>query len=206
VRGGFVTVQSAAGADRVRLIHDLLGTGALFINNSAGNAVVQIGPTNSRPTAGGLSIADGAVSNKIDLFVDGNGMGTVAADVKNFKTVNPADPSTEIWYASLEGPEAAAYVRGTATLVNGEAVIELPEHFRSIASAQGVTVQLTPNSADSLGLAVVEKGPERIVVRELLRGRGTYAFDYQVTAVRRGFENYRVIRPVPAPLPTPVEP
>jgi len=58
-----------------------------------------------------------------------------------------------------------------------------------------MTVQLTPLSADSLGLAVVRKSLHSIIVRELHSGRGHYDFDYLVTAVRKGFENYRVIRP-----------
>ena len=57
-----------------------------------------------------------------------------------------------------------------------------------------MTVQVTPLSADSLGLAVVEKGLDQIVVQELQHGSGTYAFDYHITAVRRGHERYEVIR------------
>jgi len=56
-------------------------------------------------------------------------------------------------------------------------------------------VQLTPLSAGSLGLAVVEKGAHRIVVRELHKGAGTYDFDWEVKAVRTGYEQFQVIRP-----------
>ena len=41
---------------------------------------------------------------------------------------------------------------------------------------------------------MIEKSLGGIVVQELQRGTGSYRFDYQVTAVRRGHENYRVIR------------
>ena len=56
-------------------------------------------------------------------------------------------------------------------------------------------MQLTPLSAKSTGLAVVEKSVDRLVVRELGNGDGTYDFDYMVMAVRKGYEDYQVIRP-----------
>lgn len=57
-----------------------------------------------------------------------------------------------------------------------------------------VTVILTPHSADTYGLAVVEKTAEGIRVRELRGGRGNFGFDYEVKGVRKGYEDYRVIR------------
>jgi hypothetical protein len=117
------------------------------------------------------------------------------ADLKSLRVPNPVKPDADIVYAAVEGPEAAAYVRGTASLSNGEAIIDLPEHFVSIASDQRLTVQLTPNSSKSLGLAVDEKSVKRIVVKELMDGKGSYEFDWEVKCVRKGYEDYRVIRP-----------
>ncbi|MDO8630830.1 MAG: hypothetical protein Q7R41_10085 [Phycisphaerales bacterium] len=119
----------------------------------------------------------------------------VLADVKNFHVPNPDDPTTEIWYASVEGPEAAAYVRGTAELKGGTATVRLPDHFRHVAVEAGMTVQLTPRSAESKGLAVVEQTPDHFVVKELFQGTGGYEFHWEVKAVRKGHEEYRVIRP-----------
>lgn len=45
---------------------------------------------------------------------------------KSFRVPNPNDVKTDIWYASIEGPEAAAYLRGTARLNNGRAFIPFP--------------------------------------------------------------------------------
>ncbi|MFO0985198.1 MAG: hypothetical protein U1E76_26295 [Planctomycetota bacterium] len=138
------------------------------------------------------------------MYLDGsvvpNGEGHVFADVieapvKHFRVPNPLDPNTEIWYACVEGPEAAAYVRGTAHLVHGRGVIALPDHFTSIVNEQGMTVQVTPLSGESSGLAVTRKSLHGIEVQELQRGTGTYDFDYEVKAVRKGFEDYRVVRP-----------
>ena len=71
------------------------------------------------------------------------------------------------------------------------------------AVAEGMTVQLTPGSAASLGLAVTAKSPSAFEVRELGLGAGSYSFDWEVKAVRQGFEDYEVVRPKIRPnLPT----
>lgn len=121
-------------------------------------------------------------------YMRGNG-------VKNFRLPHPSQPETDIWYACPEGPEAAIYVRGTATLVNGKSQVELPEHFAAIAGEKLITVTLTPLSADSLGLAVIHKSIAGFEVRELHRGGGNYEFDWEVKAMRRDAEDYQVLRP-----------
>jgi hypothetical protein len=146
------------------------------------------------PNNGYIAVRDAADVNQAKMYVNSSGQGVVSADVKSFCMANPNQPGTEIWYACPEGPEAAAYVRGTGHLANGEAEIILPDHFVAVASVQGLTVHLTPLSAESKGLAVVEKSPEQFIVRELASGKGSYDFDYTVMAVRKGYEDYRVIR------------
>lgn len=123
------------------------------------------------------------------------GNGVMFADDKNFRAPNPADPTTDIWYCCPEGPEAAMYVRGTAQLVNGRATIELPDHFRNLAFEPGMTVQLTARSLESKGLATSKVRLDGIEVGELASGTGNYEFDWRVEAVRKGWENYKVIRP-----------
>ena len=95
---------------------------------------------------------------------------------------------------AIEGPEAGMYVRGSAHLEYGEATVTLPEHFRLLASKGSVTVTLTPMSASSLGLAVVEKSTGDFRVRELSNGTGTYEFDWLVQAIRKGYEDFEVVR------------
>jgi len=151
---------------------------------------------------GKLAIADGGSmilrddngATQVSLAADSDDGGSISADVKSFREPNPDEPGTDIVYACIEGPEAAAYVRGTADLVDGQATIRLPDHFRNVAAKAGMTVQLTPQSADSQGLAVVDKKLSGIAVREMRGGTGNYAFDYRVTAVRKGYEDYQVIR------------
>ena len=66
---------------------------------------------------------------------------------------------------------------------------------RDLALEEGMTVQLTPRSAESEGLAVVAQSIESFEVRELRNGTGTYDFHWEVKAIRKGHEDYQVIRP-----------
>jgi hypothetical protein len=170
--------------------------GLVRVRGESGNLVAIMRGNGSASDNGYVGVYNSNSQVKARIEVNSSGQGLVVGDVKNFSMPNPDAPGTDIWYASVEGPEAAAYIRGTAMLENGEAVITLPRHFRAVASEAGTTVQLTPLSADSLGLAAVERTSERIVVRELHNGVGNYEFDWEVKVVRSGFEDYRIIRPV----------
>jgi hypothetical protein len=57
-----------------------------------------------------------------------------------------------------------------------------------------MTIMLTPLSADSKGLAVVEKSTSGFSVRELSNGTGSYAFDWEAKCIRKGYEDYKVIQ------------
>jgi hypothetical protein len=100
----------------------------------------------------------------------------------------------EIVYASLEGPEAAIYLRGTGTLVNGEASIKFSDHFSLMLAQNNMTVILTPLSAESQGLAVVQKNADGIKVKELHQSKGNYEFDWEVKGIRKGYEDFEVVR------------
>lgn len=132
-----------------------------------------------------------------------NGQATITASLKNFVMPHPTDTEKEIWYACVEGPEAAAYERGTSHLVNGEAEIKFRDDFGLVINHNTMTIQLTPLSADSEGMAVIEKTSTGFKVKELRRGTGTYQFDWEVKGVRKGYENYQAVRPkMVASLPT----
>ena len=129
------------------------------------------------------------------VFVNpNNGNGTITANMKNFRMQHPTQPDKEIWYACIEGPEAAAYLRGTATLQNGEATVPFTDDFIQVINTSRMTVIVTPLSATSKGIAVIEKGKNSFKVKELAQGQGNYDFDWEVKAVRKGFENYQPIR------------
>ncbi len=133
-----------------------------------------------------------------------NGPGTIgidpsvgsylSANIKFFVMTHPTDATKEITYACLEGPEAAAYERGTTKLENGEAWVPFSEHFELVINPETMTVNLTPNSANTMGLAVVEKTSTGIRVKELMNGAGNFEFDWEAKAVRKGYEDLPVIR------------
>jgi hypothetical protein len=185
----------------VLVTSSIVGGGYIEIDGPNENPNLRLTNLDGHGNHGYVSVEDSAGNTQAAAYVDSAGDGVVEADVKNFRMKNPAQPGTEIWYACIEGPEAAAYVRGTGHLENGRAVVALPEHFRAVASPNGITVHLTPLSSASRGLAVVEKRSEELVVQELSDGTGTYDFDYLVMAVREGYEDYRVIRGTSEGLP-----
>jgi hypothetical protein len=111
----------------------------------------------------------------------------------SFVEDHPTDPNKEIVYVCLEGGETGTYTRGSALLIDGEAVVQLPEHFSMVTSAEGLTVQVTPTS-ECKGLYIVNKSPTEFVVKELSGGTSDATFDYHVNGVRKGYEDFQPIR------------
>lgn len=117
-----------------------------------------------------------------DLIVNGT---------KYFVQSHPTDATKEIAYACLEGPESGTYVRGSAEMVNGKAVIALPDHFGMVTGAKGLTVQLTPRGS-WMELYVTDATVAQVTVAEAQARSGR--FDYLVQGVRLGYEDRPVIR------------
>ncbi|MBX7132123.1 MAG: hypothetical protein K1X67_05520 [Fimbriimonadaceae bacterium] len=156
-----------------------------------GNENVLLGGTMN---SGYVSVCDSNGTVRATMYSNGQ-TGNISATIKNFRVPDPEDRTKDIVYACVEGPEAAMYTRGTGRLVNGEAHIQLPDHFRKLASAEGITVLLTPRSRQSRGIIYEDAGPSGFSVYELEDGKGTYEFDWEIKAVRKGYEDYEVSRP-----------
>ena len=208
--GGTIGVGGAAGGPRVLLTESTENSGFMGVFGPSGQQAIQLSTVHGSPDNGVIGVTDlaGAAAGqaKVQLAVNANGQGQVIADLKNFRVPNPAQADTDIVYACIEGPEAAAYVRGTAKLVNGACTVALPDHFATVVAESGMTVHVTPLSAESLGLAVVEKTPKSLVVHEIQQGTGNYSFDWEVKATRKGYEDYQVIRPQSERSLTPYQP
>ncbi len=108
---------------------------------------------------------------------------------KNFVTPHPTDPTKQIAFVSLEGPESGTYFRGTGHLVGGYAEIPVPESFRLVTSQQGLTVVATA-SGSAASIYCVSKSLDKIV----FQGSADVDFDYMVNGVRAGYENYTPIQ------------
>lgn len=196
VQGSGITYRHSNGSLRTVITNEAGGqSGAMATYGANGKINTIETSTAQNPNLGGLGVYDDNGNAQAYLIVDLDRRGYVVADVKSFRVSNPHKSGTDIVYASIEGPEAAAYVRGTARLKDGKANIEFPDHFKNVINPKGMTIQLTPLSADSLGLAIVEKDLKGFVVKELHKGKGNYEFDWEVKSTRKGYENYKVIRP-----------
>ncbi len=169
--------------------------GFLEVLGANGHGNAKLSNLTDYPDHGAVTVHDSSGTERAKIYISSRGRGTLVAEDKFFREPDPDDPTRDIWYGCIEGPELAMYVRGTARLVNGRARVELPDHFRKLADEQGMTVQLTPLSPESKGLCVVRKGLDGIEVAELLNGRGNYEFDWEVKAVRKDHRDFRVYRP-----------
>jgi hypothetical protein len=192
--GGRVRTYNDDGNRVGELGRNSSGAGFLDILGPNGNPNARISNITNFPNHGSIRVFDAQGVDKAGMYIADNGTGVIFADVKNFRIAHPYLPDQEIWYACVEGPEAAAYLRGTARLVNGKATVTFPEHYQIVSSGESMTVYLTPLDANSLGLAVSAKSAGGFEVQELYQGSGNYDFDWEVKCVRKGHENYRVLR------------
>jgi hypothetical protein len=143
--------------------------------------------------AGGAYLRDS--NSGIYAYVASQSYGILSNGTKSFVQPNPTDPDQAIIYAALEGGEAGTYFRGSAQLVDGTAIIDLPEHFSLVTEEEGLTVQVTPR-ADCNGLYVAEVTTSRIVVKELRGGRSNARFDFFINGIRLGYQGFQVLRPM----------
>ena len=168
-------------------------SGGLFELSKPGGKIVSILKTDNN--GGRLEIFSNTSStSRGALWINAAGDAVLSAQIKNFVIQHPKDKSSVITYASLEGPEAGAYDRGTYTLVNGEAFIKYSEVFGIVINPNTVTITLTPLSSETYGLAVVEKTNDGFRVKELKGGKGDFSFDWEVKGVRKGYENYKDVQ------------
>ena len=172
--------------------HPQSGAGVMELIGSNGSTNVQI--NGALGDLGAVQVFDANSTLKAGMTVDFfTGDGVIFGDIKNFRMSHPEDANKEIWYASLEGPEAGAYHRGNATLVNGEAFVPFPDHFRQVCNPETLTAQLTPRHWDTYGLAVIKISEEGIWVKELKGGQGNFSFDWEVKGTRKGYEDYQPV-------------
>ena len=190
----YLNLRNTSSVNVARMSINPAGAGWFESRGPNGMLNGAITSTQTNGNHGAITVFDAQGQSQAGLFVNDDGQGVVFADVKNFRTPNPENPDEDIVYASLEGPEAAAYDRGSAQLKKGQVFIPFNKYFRLIKSDEDLTIQLTPRSADSKGLAVTEITPEGFWVKELQRGKGNYALFWEVKAIRKGYENYQVIR------------
>ena len=102
---------------------------------------------------------------------------------KFFIEPHPTDASKIIQFASLEGNESGTYFRGRAKFERGLARIPVPEEFRIVTDAEGLSIQVTP-IGEMTSVAVVRIDLDGIVVK----GSRNVEFFYLVNGVRKAYK------------------
>jgi hypothetical protein len=117
-------------------------------------------------------------------------IGTMTATgTKSFVEPHPSDPTKEIRFVCLEGPESGTYFRGHGRFAGGIAAIDVPESFRSVTDADGLTVVATAVGAPAV-IWVARLGLDRIV----LQASSDVEFHYVVNGVRKAYRDFEALR------------
>ncbi len=180
------------GTQKIELKEYISGSGDITTYNINGNPICYLTSAGTNLDHGYIAVGNENGSIKAGMYVDNNNKGHMFADVKNFVMQDPEDDENMIMYASLEGPEAAAYDRGRGKLVDGKVFVPFKNHFKKVINTTDMTIQLTPMSEKSRGLAVTQITEEGFWVQELYQGTGNYNFFWEAKGVRKGFEDYNV--------------
>ena len=188
--GGFFT---GIGSTVSQVNSNVAGSGYVSVNSSFGDPLAVM-TTESSSGQGYVAVKNFAGDNLAGMYVNTAGQGVLFSDIQFFLTADPTSSESLIAYSTIEGPEAAAYDRGTATLQGGTTTITFAQHFKHVADPGSMTVTITPLSADSKGIAVVEKTATGFTVQELFSGNGSYSFDWEVKCKRKGYEDFQPVR------------
>lgn len=170
---GFIATYDPEGNDLVRIT-------TLKVNDESYQSNASIGLHYHGDLKGHFYVdVDGRSVLRTDLlYVDGYQLYSAPL---NYAETSTRAASFSPCYVS----ESAGQItfRGTATLTNGTFRIVLPPEEAKKMAEGSVTIQLTPLSTSSKGLAVVQKENDAFTVAELQSGKGSYAFDWTLTAL-----------------------
>jgi hypothetical protein len=191
---GDLEIRSNSDLDLVDLSATISGGGFVETKGPNGNQNTVLTNLAANVNHGFFAVVDANGNNQAGMFVNTDGQGEIFADITATSIPLAGRSNHEIFYAGIMGPEAAAYLRGTAELIDGRSQIVFPEHFRQMVSEESITVMLTPLSIESKGLAVIDKDRSGFEVGELLNGTGSYSFDWEIKAIRTGYEDFQVIK------------
>ncbi len=133
-------------------------------------------------TAGGYGVVGQVPTSGFGVLALGD---FAATGTKAFVDPSPSDPSKQIAYVALEGNEVGTYFRGTGHFVNGTATIDVPQTFRDVSEAAGLSIQVEPIGALA-NTAVRSMDLNHIA----LLSSADVDFYYTVNGVRKGYAGY----------------
>jgi hypothetical protein len=136
---------------------------------------------NNGSQRGGFYVdTDGKSVLSVDrLIVDGY-LRSAPVNLKSEYTLR-SGTSEENTHCYVSTNEDEITLHGTASLQKGTAIIELPQDVSDKIDLTTMTVQVTPLSVESKGMAVTDKQTVSFKVQELMSGTGNYAFDWRLT-------------------------
>lgn len=100
---------------------------------------------------------------------------------KQFVIDHPLKPGYQLAHASLEGPEAGVYYRGTARLSSGKAKVTLPDYFDALTRDGEATILLTAKGSEPFLLSYDHFDEKSFVVHGT---KPDGEFDWEVKSVR----------------------
>jgi hypothetical protein len=197
-KNGSLRLYGANGTANVSLgsSDENASQGGLWTFNPAGNYLVKISSLENNPNNGYISIyhngtqrgvfcvmSNGRSRLVVDEIYDTNGY-SIRSATADYSLQTRSEAIGDPCYVTETGDNQIV-ARGTATLKNGSYTVTLPRDAAAKIRENTLTVQVTPLSAASKGLAVVQKETGSFTVSELMSGTGSYAFDWTLTALRR---------------------
>lgn len=173
--GSAGVLATAGAAEAVAAYNNATNVATMFVENQTTNTSAIVFATFSG--AGGFC----------DAFVNGNL--TCSGSVGGHAVLGD---SREVALYGVQAADNWMEDFGSGQLRNGGAVVTLDaEYAQTVNTGVDYHVFLTPNG-DCKGLYVTQKSPASFEVHELGGGTSNIAFDYRITARRKGFENVRL--------------
>lgn len=166
-------------------------TGGIWTYDSDGNSLVRISTIVGTDDAGIGICYKGEEKGKFQII---NGKSRLTTD-EIYLNGNQLRASTTSYAIGLKSTDSHApcfvsesidkqiIFRGTASLNNGQFKIILPPEETDKIDESSITIQVTPHSSASKGLAVIQKNNRSFTVAELMSGTGSYDFDWTLTAM-----------------------
>ncbi len=192
VQKGELQLLNSEGDLRTLLQVNNSGAGHLELMGPAGNGICFVKGLSTDANRGFMGVAGSNGFVQASMKVDEMGNGIIEAHQFVTKMTSHSRSGEDVNYGVVQGPEAALYLRGTAKLQKGRAKINLPDHFRINADEGSMTVQITPLSSKTYGLAVIEKTNKGFVVEEFMNGQGNFEFDWEIKCKKKGWTQFEV--------------
>jgi len=126
----------------------------------------------------GQLVVQGNIIGRQHLYIDGN----------KFFDIKHPDPVKEqegwrLRHASIESPEIRLYYEGKGEIINGEAIITLPDYFKYLIVRETEIIHLTKYSKGDVWVEKEDYGNNKV----LISGEEGTKFTYLISGIREGF-------------------